>query len=261
MSHDRTLAYDLKRHPGPTGLRVEAIFTCATCGKHAVLNVGEVHNPQKLGNRLKQHGWYGGAWHARRDITCPECLVASRTRKNDAASELRKYAEKKARQVAQAVVSTPALAALASTQVKLTETTISLPREPDQKPEHHAMAQITKMKPLSGETPPSSDARIAIRVALDKSFDDKQGIYLDGMSDEKIASDLDFPRKWVSDIREAAYGPIRERPEISALKSEIEKLKHELEDLTASLLNKQDKLSTRLAELIAQADAIGRKVG
>lgn len=56
---------------------------------------------------------------------------------------------------------------------------------------------------------PTPNDRLAIRQKLDGCFDDAAGNYLGGESDETIAKALNCPRAWVTNIREAAYGPIR----------------------------------------------------
>jgi hypothetical protein len=68
---------------------------------------------------------------------------------------------------------------------------------------------------------PTNEQRLQIRSALDRNFDDAKGRYLDGFSDDRIATHLNVPRVFVSTIREAAYGPLLGNPEIDALRDEI----------------------------------------
>lgn len=86
------------------------------------------------------------------------------------------------------------------------------------------------------------DLRLKVRSALDTNFDDAKGMYLDGMSDAKIAEHLKIPRTWVETIRETAYGPIRITPEVLGLKNDLMMALNSLGDLT----NKFDQLKARL---------------
>lgn len=67
-----------------------------------------------------------------------------------------------------------------------------------------------QLKPLQNEH------RLRIRDLLDKHFDDSLGRYLDGYSDQKVADEVMVPRAHVEGIRETAYGPIRNPPELDA---------------------------------------------
>jgi len=91
--------------------------------------------------------------------------------------------------------------------------------------------------PIQLPPPPtmSSELRLQIRSALDKHFDDKAGMYLDGMSDKAIAEHLDIPRAWVENIREAAYGPIRTTPEIVALQADLARVADEVTEMQRRL--------------------------
>jgi len=244
MPRERPLSYDIRKFPGPTGIRHEAIFVCAGCDKKAILNIGEVHNPEKLANRLAKHGWRGTAWCPRRDIRCPECL-RGKSETNDTTSELRKYINQQSRKSAMLMAADPEIA-------KAVHGAIA----PEQPQENTDMAR--PKAPEIGN--PTSDQRVAIRAALDKHFDDKQGIYLDGQSDEKIASELDFPRKWVSDIRDAAYGPIRENPAVTQLKAEIEAVRSEINADAIHRTDFEARIGRKLAELVDKVEAFGRSV-
>lgn len=72
---------------------------------------------------------------------------------------------------------------------------------------------------------PTQDQRYKIRQMLDKSFDDSIGCYLDGLSDQAIAQTLDLPRMMVERLREAAYGPLREHPDLTEIRRESAEVK------------------------------------
>ena len=85
---------------------------------------------------------------------------------------------------------------------------------------------------------PTPDERMRVRRKLDEVFDDAKGMYLDGYSDQRLAEELNLPRKIVELIREAAYGPIR-------TDSEVEQLRGDIAELTA----KAAAMAGRLAEI------------
>lgn len=78
----------------------------------------------------------------------------------------------------------------------------------------------------------SSDQRAKVRMALEESFDDATGRYLDGASDAVIAERLKVPRVVVEQLREVAYGPIREDPEVTAIKAQLAALSGQIDALT-----------------------------
>jgi hypothetical protein len=100
-------------------------------------------------------------------------------------------------------------------------------------------------KPTLVPTPRALTAneRHRIRTLLDTNFDDAVGRYIDGYSDERIGKELDLPWACVRDIREAAYGPIREDTRIAELKTELEVLKTEMAGLQRRILEFEAKLA------------------
>ena len=78
---------------------------------------------------------------------------------------------------------------------------------------------------------PTIEERVRIRSYLDKSFDDKVGSYLDGMSDQEIGRLTNVPWAIVTKIREAAYGPIRTDPELVAIERKIKEMASAIEHL------------------------------
>lgn len=108
-------------------------------------------------------------------------------------------------------------------------------------------------KPVT-PTPLTQQNRLAIRGLLDKHFDDGTGQYLDGMSDDKIATTLNVPRVHVEAIREAAYGAIRVNPEVAAIKAEIAQARQALSVAQKAITDQAsrlDALDKRLAKIAA----------
>jgi len=120
-----------------------------------------------------------------------------------------------------------------------------MPVQPDPKPNGHAVSNAPANAPPQPSTLPSSIQRLNIRTKLDTCFDDADGVYLSGESDETIAAALNIPRAWVTNIREAAYGPIRQNPEIA----ECMKLLNACAARQADLARDIDRLRERLTKL------------
>lgn len=132
-------------------------------------------------------------------------------------------------------------------------------KRPANDPNSELAKVIPMAKPAAEPTPlreATPDQRVAIRSALDKSFDDSVGAYLDGMSDQRIAETVGVPRLVVERIREAAYGPIRVDPEMTAIRGEMDRLKADVEahnKAGAALGAKVAELSSRLEKKLAVA--------
>lgn len=83
----------------------------------------------------------------------------------------------------------------------------------------------------------SNEERMQVRRLLDQHFDDKDGVYLAGYDDKKIGAELAVPWALVAELRETAYGPIREDPVIAKLKQEFDSLRDDLDTLRAKVGN------------------------
>lgn len=97
---------------------------------------------------------------------------------------------------------------------------------------------------------PTGDQRMAIRTRLDKSFDDSVTAYLDDMTGQRIAELVGVPRIMVEQIREAAYGPIRVTPELTAIRAEIATAKTQM----AALKDAAERGLARIAELSSRVE-------
>lgn len=130
------------------------------------------------------------------------------------------------------------------------------------RPHHDPESELRKVipmaiKPASEPLPireATPDQRVMIRAALDKSFDDSVGTYLDDMSDQRIAELAGVPRIIVERIREAAYGPINVDPvmlelrtTVTALKADIETHQKALDALKRQAVELSSRLEKRLA--------------
>lgn len=100
---------------------------------------------------------------------------------------------------------------------------------------------------------PTPDQKALIRRALDGSFDERKGHYLDNKSDQSIGKDLNVPWSWVQKLREAAYGPILEDPVLTGLRTDIAQMRTRITDLQEThrkqmlvLVHEVEKLQKRL---------------
>jgi hypothetical protein len=118
--------------------------------------------------------------------------------------------------------------------------------------------KVTPIKPPPAAvvpTPLSTEQRVLIRNYLDKHFDDAVGLYLDGFTDERIATLLDVPRVHIEQVREAAYGPIRINPAVAKLTSDIAALRRDIDEAQGRLAQMQDRVGALEADLSRLAAA------
>ncbi len=100
--------------------------------------------------------------------------------------------------------------------------------------------------------PLSPHKRQLVRNDLDKYFDDSRGMYLEGQSDQTIATRHDVPRANVTHIREVGYGPIKVTEEQAQLQVRTARLleKHgELKKEQEALAQRVGAMETELTEL------------
>ena len=79
---------------------------------------------------------------------------------------------------------------------------------------------------------PTTADKLKIRSELDAHFDDAAGMYLGTMSDQAIGEKLKMPWKWIEQLREAAYGPIRVTAEMVAVRNDMVTLATDINKLT-----------------------------
>lgn len=126
-------------------------------------------------------------------------------------------------------------------------------------------SKIRKVIPMSQTIPAAvalreatADQRMKIRAHLDKSFDDSVGMYLDGLSDLRIAELVGVPRIIVERMRDTAYGPIKVDPAMQALREELAALKVAVDGQQAGIDNLKSKVvgaASRLEAMLTKAAA------
>lgn len=87
---------------------------------------------------------------------------------------------------------------------------------------------------------------------LDGHFDEARGMYLEGYSDQRIGKELNIPWACVTQMREAAYGPILVDTEVENLRAKVKVMSDNADALEVVIKNLEDDLKvsrSRLAEL------------
>jgi len=80
----------------------------------------------------------------------------------------------------------------------------------------------------------TADERHRVRTLLDTNFDDAKGHYIDGYSDKRIGEETAVPWASVAQLREIAYGPLKDDPTV-AVRGDVAKLKTTLGEASAKL--------------------------
>lgn len=115
------------------------------------------------------------------------------------------------------------------------------------------VSKTPDLKIVSTPKPATPDQKAAIRRLLDSNFDDARGCYLSGYSDQRIGEELQLPWSMVREIRELAYGPIKEDPDLAAIRQQIVSLqefaKTEVAALQARIDGQIERLNQSYAEL------------
>lgn len=196
----RGLAYIVKSEEVAGAFRPFATATCHRCSTPKKIRVpGQSNNPEQVQKAFRQEGWEFDSWNARRCI-CPTCIKA---RKDE------RHGESGRRIEGANIVNLHNHKAPAS--------------QPAQQP---ARSTLT-LQPNKTEL--SVDERARVRTLLGGTFDEKAGAYSEGWSDLRIAIEAgDLPPKLIADLREAAFGPIREVVELEPIKAEIAALEARL---------------------------------
>lgn len=101
--------------------------------------------------------------------------------------------------------------------------------------------------------------RQKVRSLVDDHFDDERGCYAIGWSDQRIGKEVGVPWALVTQLREAAYGPILIDPEVDALRNAISALAERIkkcEDRLEEDMTEVDGLRKDLAALVMRFDGI-----
>jgi hypothetical protein len=215
----RALGYELRTQRVSHGHGVEtvAVFTCRRCPATLSLRMRKdptANNPEFMAKKARDHGWSAHKNKANRAL-CPECSKADE-HDHEFINTV---------QMIDLIDVTPHPVEDAATMNANPPATAKITTLAS------AIASSSSLTPMAKAVAPDSKTRI--RALLDKHFDDSRGAYLDGYSDQRIGTELEVPWKAVADLREVAYGPLREDPELAAIKATIETMSVKLGDRIA----------------------------
>lgn len=207
------LAYEVKSTKRPDGqYRPAAHVQCRGHGCSATTELAmsnTLNNPEWVGKEIRARGWAFDAFHAG-ETRCPRCLARQQRKRRG---------------------ESPGPKSNGATILTMTPSRDAPPGAAAPAPQ------------------PTTDQRAAIRRALEETFDDKVGCYLDGNSDQAIGARLGLPWIMVRTIREAAYGPIKSVPELDALRTE-----------QATLLDRAARIATEAKSIEGQAHSLGERI-
>lgn len=174
-------------HEDPKQLSREvARFLCHVCeakGDLPLVRSTVGYNPEATIKRAEKEGWIVKGAKAR----CPRCARAREHARGD------------------------------RPDAKPMPTIVIPPKEPAAVMPAPTTSNVTPIANRPRPDAPTPDERLAIRALIEKHFDEGLGRYLNGYSDARVASEVSVPRKWVEDLREVAYGPLRSPPELDAV--------------------------------------------
>lgn len=112
-----------------------------------------------------------------------------------------------------------------------------------------ACAAKPKEKPMTAtQSIAAMKATIQMNDLLQAHFDVKNGRYVTGWSDEKIAKDTGLGLKSVADYRIAEFGEIREPTEIALIRQDVNALEKLQQETNATFTGEIATLRARLAD-------------
>lgn len=216
-----------------------ARFQCNRCPATLDLRISDGPlDPEGYQKTARRRGWDADAFRRTRTL-CPAC-------------QGRKKAAGPPR-----IIPVAELAAVTAT---ISAASAEPAPPPSAQAEDPAMAATADEKPTLRELTTAEKAKV--RRELDACFDDENGCFIDGHSDQSIGEKLGLPWALVTRFREAAYGPIRVDPEIAALRADGAQLRRDIEALAKAQKVSTDALAERVkAWEERMTKAIARRAG
>lgn len=197
-------------------MRQTAVISCAKCGEQGKLPVvNRGNNPEWIEKQFIRMRWECDVHNAKRNL-CPRCIKNREIRLEkeqalDKLAQLGQEIERGARQ--------PEYPGIV----------------PVKKKEEQKEMSIKDLSP---------EKKTALRNELGGTFDEAAGRYIDGNSDHSISEKLGIPRKTVVEFREAFYGELKDDPEITAFRMQLEDAKRVVNNMQTTLQKMEEKLAT-----------------
>ena len=235
----------VKVHDSADPSRLEDRLSCdrgAEAGVFVRAVSAQQANPQFIKRLFMEIGWTVDIYK-QQNVHCPACMLRRRQKKQAPN-------EKAVHPVLRLVEKTePAPVAQTAKEAQMTTPT----------PLHAAKAAAPAVP-----RQPTPAERAKIRDVLEIQFDGLKGMYYDGYSDQKVGEVCSVPWAIVSQIREAAYGPIRQDPEIARLESDLEMIKKQLVEAQKQVSAAQaivQSAEAAQARLQAKLSELGKRLG
>lgn len=205
----RGRSFHVDRHAGTKSGQI----TCSTCGTVGSINVNNLPPPEYLDKKFAQRGWELDP------NVCPDCVVK------------RKRAKAAARTAAKTVV-------------KLKE-------------QNNTMATITAVKPTPISENPALKAVSAdlhkatakMHQLLNLHFDTEEGRFAEGWDDARIAKESGMAPTHVTEVRNLAYGELKEPEEITKLRADIKSLNELISETLVTAQKEVNALNARVNEI------------
>lgn len=130
--------------------------------------------------------------------------------------------------------------------------------EDDEMARPKSTQKTEETKPVAAEPPrtPTFDEKRLIILSLQDHYVSEVVGYEPGYTDQRVGNELGVPWKWVAEIRDAMFGPVRDNEEVREVLAEARSLKDEvdatissIEDMIRPLQGKQAALDRRIAAI------------
>ncbi len=215
-------------------------FVCSTCEAKEEYGVGTKVIPEMIVKQATRNGWRVSLNSTK--ATCPKCV---RERKKSAPGE-----SPKTLLLAPKPMENPA--PMATTPTPFTRPVqMTAPKPPMAAPPTQGTPKPTVIEPLGVKD------RIRVRGFIMEHFDEERGCWKKGWNDTKVAIEATVEVQHVTEMREAAFGPIRTTEEAELARDNIAKLKQQMQDQITLLVSDTDLkignlrtlMNTRIAEI------------
>lgn len=108
-----------------------------------------------------------------------------------------------------------------------------------------------QLKPVSA---PAHKATAKMHRLLDSHFSSDEGRYEEGWDDERIAFECGLAAQYVGEVRDIAYGELKESPELVALRNDIKALRDLITEQQEQLVTAQREVN----QLVTRIDAFAK---
>lgn len=237
-------SYDTENRFEDGSWRVYVTTTCIECARDF-----DVHwstggaDPRFVEKKMRGLGWRFDAFKPKQCV-CPECVRGRKSNgTDDTTTTTNSEDNDMANTTKPAAPTTPAN----SYKPPTTDTAVLMAARANNDADDVTGRRLT------------AHEKARVRSALDSHFDDQLGRYIDGYSDERVGKELDLPWALVTELREFAYGPLKDDPAIAAVKAEVEALRGELVTLSHAL-DQARATFTKLEGRLVNVEAKARKL-